>query len=86
MLHHSTVKAISTIMLNLPHNYRDADNTQTVEVMYKELLRRFESGKTLKLLHPIEDMEIEYDRDEDDIDIKELVEAELKAKEELNNP
>ena len=86
MLHHSTVKAISTIMLNLPHNHRDADNTQTVEVMYKELLRRFESGKTLKLLHPIEDMEIEYDQDEDDIDIKELVEAELKAKEELTNP
>ena len=43
--------------------------------MYKELLRRFDGGNTLKLLHPIEDMQIEYEPEEDDIDIKELVEA-----------
>lgn len=30
--------------------------------MYFELLRRFDGGKTLPLLHPIEDMEIESDR------------------------
>ena len=56
ILHHSTIKAISTIQLNLPHNHRDADNSKTVEIMYMELLRRFENGKNLKILHPIDDM------------------------------
>ena len=48
---------------------------KTVELMYLELLKRFEGGKTMKHLHPIEDMEIEFDADEDTIDIKELVDA-----------
>jgi hypothetical protein len=61
VLHHTTVKAISTIQLNLPPNHRDADNVKTVELMYLELLKRFEGGKTLKHLHPIDDMEIEFD-------------------------
>lgn len=43
--------------------------------MYLELLKRFEGGKTLKQLHPIDDMEIEFDAEDDKIDIKELVDA-----------
>lgn len=83
VLHHTTVKAISTIQLNLPPNHRDADNVKTVELMYLELLKRFEGGKTLKHLHPIDDMEIEFDPQEDTIDVKELVDAQDKVKEEL---
>lgn len=49
--------------------------------MYFELLKRFEGGDTLKFLDPLEDMEIEYDEDEDDIDIKELVQAKEKVEE-----
>ena len=33
--------------------------------MYLELLKRFEGGKTLKTLHPINDMEIEFDAETD---------------------
>ena len=83
VMHTSTIKAISTIQLNLPHNHRDADNFKTVELMYMELLKRFDQGKTLKTLHPIKDMEIEYDADEDKMDINKLIEAQEKIKEEL---
>lgn len=38
-------------------------------MMYFELLKRFESGNTLKLLDPIEDMEIEFDEETDNLDI-----------------
>ena len=86
LLHHTTVQAISTIQLNLPHNHRDSDNVKTVEMMYNELLKRFEFGKTLKTLDPIEDMEIEYDEDTDDIDIQQLVDARDKVKDELAKP
>tara|TARA_B110000285_G_scaffold233177_1_gene306168 strand:+ start:2587 stop:2805 length:219 start_codon:yes stop_codon:yes gene_type:complete len=72
--------------LNLPPNHRDADNVKTVELMYLELLKRFEGGKTLKKLHPIEDMEIEYDADDDEHDIKELVAAKQKVEDELLKP
>ena len=51
--------------------------------MYMELLKRFEQGKTLKMLDPIEDMEIEFDPDTDTIDIKELVDAKGRVEEEL---
>jgi hypothetical protein len=70
----------------LPPNHRDADNVKTVELMYMELLKRFEGGKTLKKLHPIEDMEIEYDADDDEHDIKELVDAKQKVEDELHKP
>ena len=86
VLHHTTVSAISTIQLNLPPNHRDADNVKTVELMYLELMKRFEQGNTLKKLHPLEDMEIEYDADEDQHDINELVKAKEKVEEELLNP
>ena len=83
LLHHSTVDAISTIQLNLPHNHRDSDNVKTVEMMFFELLKRFDNGKTLKQLDPIEDMEIEFDEETDELDIKALGEARDKVKEEL---
>lgn len=84
LLHHTTLQAISTIQLNLPHNHRDSDNVKTVEMMFFELLKRFDNGKGLKVLDPIEDMEIEFDEEQDDIDIKELVDAKDKVVEELH--
>ena len=51
--------------------------------MYMELLKRFDQGRSLKLLHPIKDMEIEYDPDDDKMDINKLIEAQDKIKEEL---
>ncbi len=86
MLHHSTVFAISTIQLNLPQNHREADNFKTVELMYLELLKRFEGGKSLKKLHPVSEMEIEFDPDCDTSDIHELVRADEKVSEELMKP
>lgn len=86
LLHHSTVDAISTIQLNLPHNHRDTDSVKTVEMMYFELLKRFDGGNSLKLLDPIEDMEIEFDPETDDLDIRELVQASEKVEEQLLKP
>lgn len=48
-----------------------------------ELLKRFDQGKSIKELDPIEDMEIEHDPDADEIDIKQLVTARDKVSEEL---
>jgi len=73
LLHPTTVQAISTIQLNLPHNHRDSDNVKTVELMFMELLKRFDQGNSLKELDPIEDMEIEFDKETDDLDINDLV-------------
>ena len=64
-LHPTTINAVSTIQLNLPNNHRDADSAKTVELMYLELMKRFDGGKTLKTLHPINDMEIEFDPETD---------------------
>ena len=49
-------------------------------------MKRFEQGKALKKLHPIDDMEIEYDANEDEHDIKELVAAKDKVDAELLKP
>jgi len=54
--------------------------------MYMELLKRFDGGNTLNELDPIEDMEIEFDKETDEIDINELVKAQEKVKEELRKP
>lgn len=70
----------------MPHNHRDADNVKTVELMYLELLKRFDGGKSLKELDPIGDMEIEFDPETDEMDIKALVEAQEKVKEECMKP
>jgi len=57
ILHPSTLHSVSTIQVNLPNNHSSAG--KTVEMMYFELLKRFDNGKTLPLLDPITDMEIE---------------------------
>lgn len=75
VLHHSNVNAISTIQLNLPHNLKDSENTKNIELMFFELMKRFNYGESLPLLHPIEDMEIE------DKSLSEL----MKAKEKIND-
>ena len=49
-------------------------------------MKRFDQGKALKKLHPIDDMEIEYDANEDEHDIKELVAAKDKVDVELLKP
>lgn len=85
-LHPTTISAISTIQLNLPNNHRDADSAKTVELMYLELLKRFEGGKTLKTLHPINDMEIEFDHETDQMDIRELLDAREKVNDQLQKP
>lgn len=51
-----------------------------------ELLKRFDNGKTLKELHPIDDMEIEFDEETDEMDIVELIEAKDKVHEEIGKP
>jgi hypothetical protein len=43
--------------------------------MYLELMKRFDNGNKLNILHPITDMEIEYDSNHDDVDIDELITA-----------
>jgi len=65
----------------LPHNHRDADNFKTVEMMYMELLKRFDQGRSLKTLHPINDMEIEHDPETDEMNIVKLMEASNKLTE-----
>jgi hypothetical protein len=44
----------------LPHNHKQSE--KQIEMMYFELLRRFENGKNLPLLHPVDDMDIENER------------------------
>jgi len=83
ILNANTVHSISTIQLNLPHNHRDSENIKTVELMYNELLKRFDQGNALKKLDPIDDMEIEFDPETDEMDISELVKAKEKIAEEL---
>ena len=48
-----------------------------------ELMKRFDHGKSFKMLDPIEDMEIEFDPETDSMDIKELVDAQQRIEEEL---
>ena len=52
-------------------------------MMYLELMKRFDFGNQLKELHPIEDMEIEFVEDVDEINIKDLVDAQERIDEEL---
>mmetsp|Transcript_7991 Transcript_7991/g.13409 ORF Transcript_7991/g.13409 Transcript_7991/m.13409 type:complete len:294 (-) Transcript_7991:23-904(-) len=57
-----------------------------IQQMFLEVLKRFEGGKALKIIDPIEDMEIEYDPQTDDMDIQELVTAKAQIDDELANP
>lgn len=49
-------------------------------------MKRFDYGNQFKELHPIEDMEIEYNENVDEINIKELVDAQERIEEELLKP
>ena len=61
ILDSSTVHSVSSIQIRLPNNVKQQE--KHIEMMYFELLRRFEQeGKGLPLLHPIDDMEIENER------------------------
>lgn len=64
---------ISTIQVNLPQYHRESDSTKVVEAMYLELMRRFDYGDKFTALHPIDEMEICFDEEQDTADIKELV-------------
>ena len=74
VLHASTVHSISTIQIKLPHNHKQVE--PTVEMMYFELLKRF-NGE-LPLLHPLSDMEIESST------LKKLIEGQRSITEKLN--
>lgn len=54
VLHPSTITAISSIQMNLPHNNKQAE--KSIELMYFELIKRFKGD--FPLLHPKVDMEI----------------------------
>lgn len=54
--------------------------------MYLELMNRFDFGKKFNNLHPIEEMEIEFDPDQDKIDIQELVVNEQDLRQQLSQP
>lgn len=54
--------------------------------MYLELLKRFDGGKSLRELDPIQDMEIEFDQDTDEMNITDLIDAKEKVREESMKP
>ena len=78
LLHHSNIAALSTIQMNLPsHNLTSAESLKQIEMLYGEIMKRFNNGDGLPILDPIEDMEI------GDIHLKELIEANNKINAEL---
>jgi hypothetical protein len=54
--------------------------------MYLTVLEKFAWGKGLRIMDPIEDMEIEYDETCDELNIRDLVQARRKVEEELLSP
>jgi len=75
----------------MPNNHRETDSAKTIELMFLEIMKRFEFGKTIKILHPLDDMEIEFDKGTeedpgDSVDIKELIQAQEKINEEMMKP
>lgn len=81
-----TIHSITTIQLNLPSHAREAQSPKVVEAMYLELMNRFDFGRKFNNLNPIEEMEIEFDPDQDKIDIQELVVNEQDLKQQLSQP
>jgi hypothetical protein len=75
VLHPSTLHSISSVQVFLPQNHKAAD--KTVEMMYFEVLKRFEQGKTVPLLDPIKDMDI------DSKTLKKLIESKTTIQKEL---
>lgn len=60
LLHPQSISCISTIQMNLPgHNLTSAESLKQVEMLYGEIMKRFNQGDDLPMLDPKEDMEIE---------------------------
>ena len=57
VLHPSTLHSVSSVQVFLPQNHKAAD--KTVEMLYFEVLKRFDQGKSIPLLDPIKDMDID---------------------------
>jgi hypothetical protein len=53
------IEEVSTLIINLPHDIKKPETQKTVELMIKETLRRFDGGKNIPLMDPINEMEIE---------------------------
>lgn len=77
VMHHTNIAGVSTIQMNMPHNLNSSENTKAIEMMYHEVLKRFEKGEKLPLLDPKEDMEIESD------DLDKLLKARRKVDREI---
>jgi hypothetical protein len=77
ILHPSNIAGISTIQMNIPHNLNSSENLRSVELMYFELMKRFENGDKLPLLDPKEDMEIDEQILDDYLEAKKKIEKEV---------
>ena len=79
LLHPDSISVISTIQMNLPgHNLTSAESLKQVEMLYGEIMKRFNQGDALPVLDPKEDMEIE------DSQLDELLDTKLKINKELD--
>jgi len=76
VLHPSTITAVSSIQMNLPHNAKQAE--KSIELMYFELIKRFKGD--FPQLHPKTDMEIQ------DKLLDKLLEAQTVVQEQLKDP
>jgi hypothetical protein len=64
--------------MNLPsHNLTSEQSLKQTEMLYGEIMKRFQNGDALPLLDPIDDMEIE------DKQLSELIQAKNKINSEL---
>ena len=78
LLHPNSIGGVATIQMNLPsHNLTSAESLKQTEMLYGEIMKRFENGDSLPLLDPIDDMEIE------DKQLGELIQAKDKINSEL---
>ena len=78
LLHPQSIGCISTIQMNLPgHNLTSAESLKQVEMLYGEIMKRFNQGDDLPLLDPKEDMEIEDEQLDELLDTKNKITKEL---------
>ena len=64
--------------MNLPHNLKETENNKQIEMMFFELMKRFNNGDSLPLLDPIDDMEIEDENLEKLVEAKGKLDTQLK--------
>ena len=78
LLHPNNIAGVATIQMNLPsHNLTSAESLKQTEMLYGEIMKRFQNGDSLPLLDPIEDMEIEDKQLEELIQAKDKINSEL---------